>query len=102
MLSRAVLCLLDLLLCPPRRLAEGRSLQRKDILKLATLLIEQPWDYAYDSITRSLEAIEVLKPGQVLTGADVLTLMELCVESCGNSFSYRLVPLERRGLGWGC
>ena len=40
----AVLCLLDLLLSSPCRLAEGRSLQRKDVLKLVTKLIKSPWD----------------------------------------------------------
>jgi hypothetical protein len=46
---------------------------------LITKLIKEPWDFAYDSITRCLEAIEVLRPGEILTGEDVLTLMETCV-----------------------
>jgi hypothetical protein len=48
-------------------------------MELITKLLKEPWDYPYNSITHCLEAIEVLRPGEILTGDDMLTLMEVCV-----------------------
>jgi hypothetical protein len=74
-------------------------LPREELLRFITKVIDDPWEFGYDSITRCLQVVGVLRPGQILTGDDVLTLMELCV-SCS---SYRFVehmrpPLQTEGL----
>lgn len=68
------------------RLADGRQLERQDVMQLLRGCIQRPWPSANQhgsiwddkTLSTSLQWLSTLEPGRHIIGDDVLELLELC------------------------